>query len=84
MFVLAADETGGLEHLRLRQLPDPALGPGQVRVRVAAIGLDFAKLVQLSGDVQIPAPDLLVPGFELFGVVTETAPDVTTVALGWR
>lgn len=84
MYVLAADETGGPEQLRLRQLPDPALSPGQVRVSVTTIGLNFAELVQLSGSFQIPAPDLLVPGFELVGVVTETAPDVTTIAPGRR
>lgn len=84
MYVLAADETGGPEQLRLRQLPDPALSPGQVRVSVTTIGLNFAELVQLSGSFQIPAPDLLVPGFELVGVVSETAPDVTTIAPGRR
>uniref|UniRef100_UPI003F499CCE NADPH:quinone oxidoreductase family protein n=1 Tax=Nonomuraea bangladeshensis TaxID=404385 RepID=UPI003F499CCE len=84
MYVLAAEETGGPEQLRLRQLPDPALGSGQVRVKVAAIGLNFAELVQLSGSFQIPPPELLVPGFELSGVVTETAPEVANVTPGQR
>ncbi|MFE3449799.1 NADPH:quinone oxidoreductase family protein [Nonomuraea sp. NPDC059194] len=84
MRVLAARHYGGPEQLRLLDLPDPALGPGQVRVDVAAIGLNFAELVQLSGDFQIPAPDPLVPGFELAGTVAEVAPDVPGLAPGQR
>ncbi|MFI6300053.1 NADPH:quinone oxidoreductase family protein [Nonomuraea sp. NPDC050790] len=84
MRVLAARKHGGPERLHPLDLPDPALGPGQVRVDVAAIGLNFAELVQLSGDFQLPAPDPLVPGFELSGTVTEVAPDVAGTAPGQR
>ncbi|MER7000232.1 NADPH:quinone oxidoreductase family protein [Streptomyces sp. NPDC000410] len=84
MRVLAARHHGGPEQLHWRDLPDPVLGPRQVRVGVAAIGLNFAELVQLSGDFQIPAPDPLVPGFELAGTIVEVGSDVTTFTLGQR
>lgn len=84
MRVLAARRTGGPDQLRLLEMPDHDLGPGQVRVDVRAIGLNFAELVQLSGDFQIPAPEVLVPGFELAGVVIEAAPDVTGITAGQR
>ncbi|KAB2350270.1 NADPH:quinone oxidoreductase family protein [Actinomadura rudentiformis] len=84
MRVLAARQPGGPDQLQLRELPDPTLSAGQVRVTVNAVGLNFAELVQLSGDFQIPVPDLVVPGFELAGIVAEVAPDVTTLAVGQR
>lgn len=84
MRILAAHQPGGPDRLQSREVPDPILNAGQVRVTVAAVGLNFAELVQLSGDFQIPVPDLLVPGFELAGTVAEVAPDVTTLAVGQR
>ncbi|MEU2660002.1 zinc-binding dehydrogenase [Streptomyces sp. NPDC007325] len=84
MRVLAAPHHGGPEQLQWLDLPDPPLEPGQVRIDVAAIGLNFAELVQLSGDFQIRAPQPLGPGFELAGTVAEVASDVTELATGWR
>jgi len=43
------DRYGGPERLTLRERPDPAPGPGEVLVRTAAIGLNFADLFVRSG-----------------------------------
>ncbi|MFI0446860.1 NADPH:quinone oxidoreductase family protein [Actinomadura sp. 6N118] len=84
MRILAAHRPGGPDQLQAREVPDPTLNAGQVRVTVAAVGMNFAEFVQLSGDFQIPVPDLFVPGFELAGTVAEVAPDVTMLAVGQR
>lgn len=84
MRVLSARHHGGPEHLHPLDLPDPVVGPGQVRIDVAAFGLNFADLVQLSGDFQIPVPDPLVPGFEVAGTIAEVGSEVTSLVPGQR
>ena len=40
---------GGPEVLEVRDTPDPVPGPGQVRIRVKAAGLNFAELMARMG-----------------------------------
>lgn len=84
MRVLAARQPGGPDQLHEQTLPDQPLQPGQARIATAAVGLNYADLVQISGDFQIPAPDPMVPGFELAGTLIEVAPDVTDLQVGQR
>jgi len=63
------DRYGGPERLTLRERPDPAPGPGEVLVRTAAIGLNFADLFVRSGAYpRTPRPPF-VPGMEISGTV---------------
>ena len=63
------DRYGGPERLTLRQRPDPVPGPGEVLVRTAAIGLNFADLFVRSGAYpRTPRPPF-VPGMEVSGIV---------------
>lgn len=63
------DRYGGPERLVLRERPDPRPGPGEVLVRTAAIGLNFADLFVRSGDYpRAPRPPF-VPGMEISGTV---------------
>lgn len=65
-------KSGGPEALTLRTVPSRPCGPGQVRVRVAFIGVNFADLAVRAG-VYGPAPKPpIVPGFEVAGVVEES------------
>lgn len=71
--------------LALEQVADPEPGPGQVRVRVAAFGLNRADLLQRRG--MYPAPPGWpqdIPGLEYSGEVEALGPQVTEVALGDR
>jgi len=63
------DRYGGPERLTLRERPDPAPGPGEVLVRTAAIGLNFADLFVRSGAYPRTPKPPLVPGMEISGVV---------------
>ncbi|MFE3487022.1 type I polyketide synthase [Streptomyces griseus] len=79
---LDVTDTGGLDRLAL--LPSPAaartLAPGEVRVRMAAAGLNFRDVVVSLGMV----PGLEGVGVEGAGVVAETGPGVTRLAVGDR
>jgi putative PIG3 family NAD(P)H quinone oxidoreductase len=57
---------------RLGDLPDPAIGPGEVLVAVKAAGLNHADLLQLRGQYPPPPDESKVPGMECAGVVVET------------
>lgn len=64
---------------------DPKLpGPGEVRVRIAACGLNFADLLMIEGRYQERPPLPFVPGMELAGTVTALGPDTDGPAPGTR
>ncbi len=70
MRAIVVREPGGPEVLELRRLPLPEPGRGEVRVRVAASGINRADLLQRRG--AYPAPPgwpAHVPGLEFGGVV---------------
>lgn len=62
----------GKSTMVLQQVEPPELGPGDIRVRVAAVGVNRADLLQVRG--LYPAPpgvDPRIPGLEYAGTVTE-------------
>ncbi|MGV7941672.1 type I polyketide synthase [Mycobacterium kansasii] len=78
---LAAGGGGTLEDLVIQPCPEARapLQAGQVRVAVAAVGVNFRDVVAALGMYPGQAPPL---GAEGAGVVIETGPDVTGVAVG--
>ncbi|MFM8377508.1 MAG: NADPH:quinone oxidoreductase family protein [Phenylobacterium sp.] len=62
---LAAEYAG----LRVRELPDPTPGPGEVLVRVRAGAVNFPDLMQTRGEHQHKPPLPFIPGMELAGDV---------------
>ncbi len=73
-------ETGGPEVLRLAELPIPQPGPGQVLIRVEAVGVNFIEIYFRKGVYKAQLP--LVPGSEAAGTVEELGPGVTGFAAG--
>jgi NADPH2:quinone reductase len=65
--VIRIDEYGGPEVLRLREIDLPEPGPGEVRVRLHAAGLNFVDIYYRRGD--FPAPLPFTPGNEGSGIV---------------
>lgn len=63
------------EALRLDTVPERAPGPGEARVRVAAVGLNFPDLLLCAGRYQERPPLPFSPGFEAAGTVVDTGPD---------
>src|SRR5262245_15871029 len=84
MRVVMITRHGGPEVLEVRELPDPAMAAGHVRVAVAAAGVNFADTMARTGLYpDAPKPPMVV-GYEVAGTVTEVAPDVAGVAVGDR
>ena len=60
-------------------LPDP--GPGEARVRVEAIGLNFADLFACQGLYSATPEGSFVPGLECAGIVEATGPGTAATSL---
>jgi NADPH2:quinone reductase len=58
--------------LRWEDTPDPRPGPGEVLVRVDAVGLNFADVLLCAGQYQERPPLPFTPGLEIAGTVLET------------
>jgi len=85
MRALALDAIGGIEHLAVRDLPEPGVQRADdVRVRVRAAAFNHLDLWVAGG---LPGPELLLPhivGSDGAGVVDAVGPAVRSVAPGDR
>jgi len=82
MFAMRIHETGGPEKLRADDVPLPAPGAGEVRLRVEAAGVNFIDTYKRSGLYPVKLPHTL--GQEAAGVVTAVGAGVTDFKLGDR
>lgn len=64
--------------------PVPVAGPGQVRIRVTACGINFPDLLLVEGKYQDKPPFPFIPGGEVAGTVERTGPGATRFAVGER
>jgi NADPH2:quinone reductase len=80
MKAIQIHETGGPGVLRLAELPIPQPGPGQVLIRVEAVGVNFIEIYFRKGTYKAALP--LTPGSEAAGTVEELGPGVTGFAAG--
>lgn len=65
-----------------RDKPDP--GPGELRLKIAACGLNFADLLMIKGTYQDTPALPFTLGLEVSGVVDALGPGVETPAIGTR
>lgn len=72
------------EALRLDEIPAPDPGPGDLRLRVLACGLNFADTLMMAGRYQEKPTPPFSPGLELCGVVEALDAGVTGFAVGDR
>lgn len=82
MRAIRVHEAGGPDALRLEEIPDPQPGPGQVLVRVEAIGVNFIEVYQRTGLYPMTYP--YTPGREAAGVVVAVGDGVTRLKVGDR
>ena len=84
MKAIVARAFGGPEVLALEEVPDPAAGRGQVRVRVHAVGVNPYDTYMRAGGYAIK-PDLpYTPGADAAGVIDQVGADVTGWSTGDR
>ncbi|MBT3334632.1 MAG: alcohol dehydrogenase catalytic domain-containing protein, partial [Rhodospirillaceae bacterium] len=74
MRAIVCRELGPLSVLNLEDLPEPDLGPGQVRIKVNATGINFPDILTVEGVYQHKPPLPFIAGFETAGEVIEVAP----------
>ncbi|MEK8129043.1 quinone oxidoreductase [Paenibacillus filicis] len=84
MKALVFERFGGPEVLYDADLPDPALEPGTVLVRMRAVGLNFADIYRRRGDYHLAGTAPYILGYEGAGLVEQVASDVHTVKVGDR
>jgi len=69
MRALICDDYGGIDSLRIGELPDPSARPGTVLVDVEAVTVNFADTLMVKGQYQIRPEPPFAPGYELAGTV---------------
>jgi NADPH:quinone reductase len=82
MKAIRIHQAGGPEALRLEEVPDPQPGPGEIVVRLDAIGVNFIEVYQRTGAYPMQYP--YTPGREGAGTVSAVGEGVTQVRVGER
>jgi NADPH:quinone reductase len=72
--------TGGPEVLELAELPIPVPGPGQVLIRIEAIGVNFIEIYFRKGTYKAALP--LIPGSEAAGTIEDLGSGVNGFKIG--
>jgi NADPH:quinone reductase-like Zn-dependent oxidoreductase len=74
-------EFGGVDQLRVEQVPDPEPGPEHVRIKVFACALNHLDVDLREGVSRFEVSLPLIPGLEIVGTVDDVGPDV---AVEWK
>lgn len=82
MRAIRVHETGGPEMLRYDEAPTPEPAPDQVRVKVAAVGLNYIDTYHRTGLYKMPLP--FIPGGEFAGTIDAVGAEVQGWAVGDR
>ena len=82
MKAIVVEQHGGPEQLRYKDVAEPAPGPGQALVKVAASGVNYIDVYFRTGLYKAELP--LTPGMEAAGTVAAVGAGVTEVAPGDR
>ena len=80
MNAIQIQNTGGPEVLQLVELPIPVPGPGQVLIRVEAVGVNFIEIYFRKGQYKATMP--LVPGSEAAGTIEDLGSGVNGFKAG--
>jgi NADPH2:quinone reductase len=80
MRAIRVNQVGGPEKLQLDEVPLPEPKAGEIRLKVAAAGVNFIDTYQRSGLYPLPLP--LTLGLEVAGTVTALGAGVTTFKVG--
>lgn len=84
MKVVSISRFGGPEELQLAEVPAPVAGPGQVLIKVEAIGLNLGDAIIRSGKSGLQLPMPFIPGGEVAGTVAAVGDGVSGLVVGDR
>lgn len=74
----------GPASLSLEQMDQQDPGPGEIRIRVAGAGVNYADLMPVTGVHQNTPPVPFIPGFEVAGTVEAVGPNAGRHEVGHR
>jgi len=77
-------EFGGPQALRLEETAEPSPGPGDILIRVTAVGLNFFDTLLLRNQYQMSPPLPFSPGAEIAGIIEGVGANVPDFKLGQR
>jgi NADPH:quinone reductase-like Zn-dependent oxidoreductase len=81
---IVISRAGGPEVLVARDIEPTRVAANEVRIRVAAAGVNFADVVGRIGNYPDAPPMPYAPGYEVSGTIAEVGADVTGLAIGDR
>lgn len=84
MRAVVVERLGPPEVMELRDVPIPQPGPGEVRLRVEAVGINFADVLAVAGEYLTRTRVPYTPGMEFAGIVDALGEGVTGVEVGQR
>ena len=82
MKAIVCKELGPPENLVFEEVPSRKPGPGEVRIKVAAAGVNFPDALMIAGKYQMKAAPPFTPGAEAAGTVLEVGEKVKHVRVG--
>jgi NADPH2:quinone reductase len=82
MKAILCEQWGGPETLRLADIAVPQPGPGQVRIRIAAAGVNFPDVLIIQKKYQMQPTLPFVPGAEIAGTIDAVGDGVQGFAPG--
>ena len=77
-------ERGGVEVLTYTNLPKPEIGTDDILLKVSAVGINFADIMQHQGTYPLQLPLPYTPGMEAIGIVEDIGSSVKNIAIGER
>lgn len=84
MKAVVVHQYGPPQSFAVEEIPSPAPGPQDVKIRVAAAGISFVDLLTAAGNYQIKPPLPFTPGSEIAGTVESVGAQVTGFKAGDR
>jgi len=84
MRALLSEASGGPETLILRDIAEPMPGKGEVRIRVAACGINYPDVLVIEDGYQFKPPRPFAPGSEVAGTIDALGEGVPGLAIGQR
>ena len=84
MRVVQISEFAGPQALRLEETDEPVPGPGEVAIRVSAVGLNFFDTLVLRNKYQVTPPLPFSPGAEVSGTIEKLGAEVTGLSVEER
>jgi len=84
MKAIRIHETGGPEVMRLEEVETPTPAQGEVLIKVAAAGVNYADLAQRQGAYLTRTHTPMTMGFEVAGTIAALGPGVSAPPVGTR